>query len=82
MPVRRLYLDNAATSFPKPPQSLEAMVHYVNQVGASAGRGAYNEALESGSIISECRRRLAKLFHGEKPEHFIFTLNCTDALNM
>lgn len=82
MSPRRLYLDNAATSFPKPPQVTDAVVHYMNQVGASAGRGAYSEAMESGSIIAECRRRLAQLFHGEKPEHFIFTLNCTDSLNL
>jgi cysteine desulfurase family protein len=75
-------MDNAATSFPKPREVSEAMMRYMREIGASAGRGAYQEALESGSLIHECRRRLCKLFHGERPEHFIFTLNCTDALNM
>lgn len=78
---RRLYMDNAATSFPKPPRVMEAMARYTNEIGASAGRGAYAEALEAGSLISECRRRLNKLFHGGKPEHFVFGLNCSDALN-
>jgi cysteine desulfurase family protein len=81
-PMRRLYMDNAATSFPKPREVTEAMVRYATEVGASAGRGAYREAIESGALIAECRRMLCRLFHGEKPEHFIFTLNCSDALNL
>jgi cysteine desulfurase family protein len=82
MTPRRLYMDNAATSFPKPREVLGAMSDYMRDIGASAGRGAYQEALESASLLSECRRRLCKLFHGEKLEHFVFTLNCTDALNL
>src|SRR5215469_15607617 len=79
---RRLYMDNAATSFPKPPGVLEAMTHYATQLGASAGRGAYAEAVETGKMIAQCRQRLCDLFNGEDPNHFIFTLNCTDALNI
>src|ERR1700744_970167 len=78
--IRRLYLDNAATSFPKPREVLESMTHYATELGASAGRGAYREAVETGGLITQCRHRLNKLFHGEKSEHFIFTLNCSDAL--
>ena len=80
--MRRLYFDNAATSFPKPPGVLEAMNRYATELGASAGRGAYREAMETGSLIAECRRRLNRLFHGESIDHFIFTLNCSDALNL
>jgi cysteine desulfurase family protein len=82
MQPRRLYMDNAATSFPKPQGVLDAMIDYARNIGASAGRGAYQEAMDSAAIIAECRRRLCKLFNGERPEHFIFTLNCTDALNL
>jgi cysteine desulfurase family protein len=57
------------------------MVRYATDLGASAGRGAYEEAVKTGALITECRRKLCKLFHGEKPEHFIFTLNCSDSLN-
>jgi cysteine desulfurase/selenocysteine lyase len=78
---RRLYMDNAATSFPKPPAVLTAMSRYANELGASAGRGAYSEAVETGRLIGECRRRLCRLFHGQQPEHFVFTLNCSGALN-
>ncbi|HEY2587385.1 MAG TPA: aminotransferase class V-fold PLP-dependent enzyme, partial [Tepidisphaeraceae bacterium] len=48
----------------------------------SAGRGAYREAVETGALIAECRRRLNRLFHGVRPEHFVFTLNCSDGLNL
>jgi cysteine desulfurase / selenocysteine lyase len=79
---RRLYMDNAATSLPKPREVLGAMTRYVNELGASAGRGAYREAVETGALIHQCRQRLSRLFNGERPEHFVFTLNCSDALNL
>jgi len=75
-------MDNAATSFPKPQSVLAAMTRYASEIGASAGRGAYAEAVESGGVIMQCRERLNLLFNGEDPNHFIFTLNCTDALNL
>jgi cysteine desulfurase family protein len=78
----RLYVDNAATSFPKPPGVAEAMVHYAQELGASAGRGAYSEAVQTGEIISECRSLLNTFFNGSDPKQFVFTLNCTDALNI
>src|SRR4051794_19813867 len=78
--VMRLYLDNAATSFPKPPVVLAAMQQYATTLGASAGRGAYAEAVECGRMIGQCRHRLNTLFKGENPNHFVFTLNCSDAL--
>jgi cysteine desulfurase / selenocysteine lyase len=80
--MRRIYLDNAATSFPKPPSVLEAMVDYAGRVGASAGRGAYAEAMESGRIISDCRKRIAELIHAPDPNHIIMTYNCSDGLNL
>ncbi len=80
--ARRLYMDNAATSFPKPPAVHQAMTHYATQLGASPGRGAYAEARESGRLMNECRERLCRLFNGTNPEHVVFTLNTTDALNL
>jgi len=56
--IRRLYLDNAATSFPKPRAVFDAMARYATELGASAGRGAYAEAVETGQLIASCRRRL------------------------
>ena len=79
---RRLYLDNAATSFPKPKSVLDAMVRYATELGASAGRGVYAEAVETGRIMSDCRELLNTFFNGSSPNHFVFTLNCSDALNL
>jgi cysteine desulfurase family protein len=79
---RRLYLDNAATSFPKPRTVLEAMTRYATTLGASAGRGAYHEAVETAHLLTTCRQRLNTLFNGQDPNHVIFTLNCSDALNL
>src|SRR5688500_13519983 len=75
-------MDNAATSFPKPPAVLAAMTRYATEIGASAGRGAYAEAVESGRVIAQCRERLSRLVNGEDANHFVFTLNCSDALNL
>lgn len=81
---RRLYMDNAATSFPKPPGVMAAMQHYAAELGASPGRGAYAEARESGRLMNECRGRIAQLIGADvsQPEHIIFTLNTTDSLNL
>jgi cysteine desulfurase family protein len=75
-------MDNAATSFPKPRRVLDAMVHYAQELGASPGRGAYAESRESSRLLEQCRERINTLIGGETPQHVIFTLNCSDALNM
>lgn len=82
MPPNRLYLDNAATSFPKPPAVAEAMANFAAELGASPGRGAYAEAKEAGRLMQQCRSRIRELINGEDENHVIFTLNTTDALNM
>jgi cysteine desulfurase / selenocysteine lyase len=79
---RRLYLDNAATSFPKPSEVLAAMTRYATEIGASAGRGAYTEAVESGKVLQRCRESICRLINGKSANHCIFTLNCSDALNL
>jgi cysteine desulfurase family protein len=78
----RIYLDNAATSFPKPREVLDAVVHYATEVPASAGRGAYREAVIAGEMLADLRARLCRLFHGTHPERVVFGLNGTDALNL
>lgn len=76
----RIYFDNAATSFPKPEGVHEAVNHYARSNGASAGRGAYCEAVEAGEIIDQTRRRIARLIHAPDPLSIIMTFNCTDGL--
>ncbi|MBI1370656.1 MAG: aminotransferase class V-fold PLP-dependent enzyme [Planctomycetes bacterium] len=78
----RIYLDNAATSFPKPPAVLEAINHFATQLGASPGRGSYAESLQAGRLLDQTRSRLCRLINGADPRHVIFSLNCSDALNM
>lgn len=77
-----LYFDNAATSWPKPPAVVKSLEVYQRVVGASAGRGAYSRAQASGEVLSGCRRALAKLVNAPDPQRVIFTLNCSDALNL
>lgn len=79
---RRLYLDNAATSFPKPPSVIDAMTQYATEIGSSPGRGGYAESLAGAAVIDTCRERLNTLFNAAGPERFIFTLNTSDALNL
>lgn len=81
---QRVYMDNAATSFPKPAAVHEAMARFATELGASPGRGAYAEAREAGRLLHQCRQRINRLINGDpaRPEQIIFTLNTTDALNL
>ncbi len=79
---RRIYFDNAATTFPKPKVMVEAIENYFAHLGASPGRGAYAESIEAGRLITETRRTLNRLINGQSPDHIVFTLNCSDALNL
>jgi cysteine desulfurase/selenocysteine lyase len=80
--TQRIYLDNSATSFPKPPAVHEAMARYATELGASPGRGAYVEARAAGELLQQCRVRINRLINGQSPDHVIFTLNASDALNL
>lgn len=78
---RLIYLDNAATSFPKPPQVTQAMVHFMEQVGANPGRSGHPLARHAGEIVTSAREGLAHLFNVDDPSRICFTLNVTEALN-
>lgn len=80
--MRRMYFDNAATSFPKPPGVAAAVATYLQDEGAPAGRGAYRQALEIERRVGECRQWLAELFHLPRSRQVIFTFNGTDSLNL
>jgi cysteine desulfurase/selenocysteine lyase len=77
-----IYLDNAATTFPKPESVLQGMDDFVRSSAANPGRSGHRRALEAEAMIDETRRLLAHLFGFSRPERVIFTLNATDALNM
>ncbi len=80
--MRRIYLDNAATSWPKPDAVYEAVDQYLRNNGAPAGRSGYAEAAEATRQVEIARRDLARLLGVREPERLIFTLNGTDALNL
>ena len=77
-----IYLDNAATSFPKPEAVYQALDTFARHDLANPGRAGHKMALAAERALDDCRHLLNQFFHGEGPERFIFTLNCTDALNM
>src|SRR5436305_10503790 len=77
-----IYLDNAATSFPKPEAVYQALDQFARQSLANPGRAGHKMALAAERALDDARHLLNVLFHGEAPERFVFTLNCTDALNM
>jgi cysteine desulfurase/selenocysteine lyase len=77
-----IYLDNAATSFPKPEAVYQALDRFARQDLANPGRAGHKMALAAERALDDTRHLLNQFFHGEGPERFIFTLNCTDALNM
>ncbi|HEY1190987.1 MAG TPA: aminotransferase class V-fold PLP-dependent enzyme [Gemmata sp.] len=77
-----IYLDNAATSFPKPEGVYVAMDRFARHSLANPGRSGHRMALESEHALSDARHRLNRFFNGRNPDRWAFTLNCTDALNM
>ena len=77
-----IYLDNAATSFPKPEQVFRGMDAFVRSSAANPGRSGHRRAVEAESMINETRLLLARLLGFSRPERVIFTFNATDALNM
>ena len=78
--MERIYLDNSATSFPKPDAVAEAMVDFAANCGASAGRGAYAEAKACEKMIAACRAKVATLINAESPERIVFAMNCSEGL--
>lgn len=78
----RIYLDNAATSWPKPEAVYAAVDEYQYHLGASANRGLYAEAIQVDQAVRAVRQSLATLLAAENPERIIFLANGTDALNL
>lgn len=76
-----IYLDNGATTFPKP-KSVINSVNYALRNGANPGRGGHNLAIKASEIVYNTRSLLADFFKAGDPSNVIFTLNCTEALNI
>ncbi|RIK74520.1 MAG: hypothetical protein DCC68_22875 [Planctomycetota bacterium] len=80
--LKRIYLDNAATSWPKPDSVYDAVSRYLRECGAPAGRSVYAEAHQANQAVTAARASLAKFLGADDPRRVIFTLNGTDALNL
>ncbi len=76
-----IYLDNAATSFPKPHGVVEAVVKQITEIGGNAGRSSHQGGLASGRILYETRCAIAELINCQDPLEISFTLNATEGLN-
>lgn len=76
-----IYLDNAATSFPKPQQVMESVLHYMEKVGANPGRSGHQLSIEASGIVQHTRESLATLFNITDPQRIVFTMNATESLN-
>ncbi len=77
-----IYLDNAATSFPKPPEVARTVYGVMEKIGGNPGRGSHKGALAGARILETCRERACRLLGVNTPEQIFFAQNGTDALNM
>lgn len=78
----KIYLDNAATSYPKPAAVYDAVMNYMVNIGANPGRGGYENSIRGNRVVFECRKLIADFFKYNKPENVIFTSNITASLNI
>lgn len=77
-----IYLDNASTSFPKPPEVINSMTDFMINFGGNSGRGSSSSSLKSSHIIYECRENICKFFNYKLSENVIFTNNITSSINI
>ena len=77
-----IYLDNGATTFPKPPAVRGAVARALQKLGANPGRGGYPMSMAAAEEVYACRQAASEFFHGDGPETVVFPLNCTQGINM
>jgi cysteine desulfurase family protein len=77
-----IYLDNAATSWPKPESVYESLGSFLRQAGANPGRSGHQMAVAAASAVAATREKIARLINAEEPERVVFTSNATDSLNL
>lgn len=78
----KLYLDNAATTFPKPPAVAQAVYDYITGSGVNINRGCYAAAYDAAEQVLDTRQLLCELFHGPDCRNVVFTKNVTESLNI
>ena len=77
-----IYLDNAATAFPKPEDVYVFMDQFYRTHGVNPGRSGYDLCMETGQLVDDTRKLLTRFFNGSDPDRLIFAYNSTDALNL
>jgi cysteine desulfurase family protein len=77
-----IYFDNAATSWPKPPEVKKAMVKFMEEIGANPGRSGHLLSIEAARILYETREAFSALFRVKDPSRIVFTLNATESINL
>jgi cysteine desulfurase family protein len=77
-----IYLDNAATSFPKPEEAYVFMDRFYRSHGVNPGRSGYDLCMETGQLVDDTRKQLTRFFNGTDPDRLVFSYNSTDALNL
>lgn len=82
MEKEKIYLDNAATSFPKPEEVPKAVYDYMTKLGTNVNRGGYATAYDTESVVLECRELIGALFHAPDYKNVVFTRNITESLNV
>lgn len=80
--MKRIYFDNASTTFPKPKEVADAVYRYMTGVGSNINRGCYDSAYQAAEAVFETRQLLCKLFGGRDCKNVIFTKNVTESLNV
>ena len=80
--MKKIYLDNGSTSFPKAPGVGAAMADFIENVGVNIGRGGYEEAYSAAEVVLDTREKLCRLFHFDQPENVIFTSGITASMNI
>lgn len=81
-PIVKIYLDNAATSFPKPEAVYQTLDRFARTAAGNPGRSGHRMATGAERVVDDARLALNRFFNGEAPERWCFTLNCTDGLNI
>ncbi len=79
---KTIYFDNAATTFPKPREVVDAVVDYMTRIGGNPGRSGHQLSIDAGEIVFSAREAVAALFGVTNPMRVIFCSNATDALNL
>jgi len=77
-----IYFDNAATSWPKPSQVKEAMVRFMDEIGANPGRSGHLLSIEAARVLHEAREALSLCFHVKDSSRIVFTHNATESINL